>query len=402
VALVLAVALVPSRALAQEQPISTVPDPAETRLRFGPLLVNPTLSLTNAGVDTNTFHEAEIENPKKDFNIVVTPEAALWMRFGRTWFNGLLREDLVWFRTYSSERSGNGRYAVGWFVPLTRVTIDTHANWTRTRERPAPEIDSRSDRRQQAAGASIEIRALPGTFFGARVNRAEVDFDEASTFDGVNLHDELNRVSTSEALTVRHELTPLTSLTLDLVQAQDRFDFSPDRDSDSSKVLAGVKLDPFALISGTVQVGYRRFEPKSPGLDGFDGVVVQAGLTYVLRDSTKVTVSGSRDLQYSYDADQPYYLQSGLSGSVSQRIHGPVDVEARAGSQRLAYSTRKDVVVEVADRMDRVRTYGAGLGYHVRPDLRVALNVDHDARKSEVSSHEYQGLRYGAAVTYGF
>jgi hypothetical protein len=122
------------------------------------------------------------------------------------------------------------------------------------------------------------------------------------------LQQELNRTVTTAAFTARHRLTPLTTLTLDVAREQDRFEFSPLRDSDSTSVTAGVKFDPFALIKGSAWVGYRSFTPLLPGTPAFNGVIADGKLWYVLGESTRIDVEVQRDLQYSYDTTQPYYI----------------------------------------------------------------------------------------------
>ena len=51
--------------------------------------------------------------------------------------------------------------------------------------------------------------------------------------------------------------------------------------------------------------------------------------------------------------------------------------------------------------MDHVHTYGSGVGLHIGRDLRIGFNLDHQERISEVPNRGYDGLRYGASVTYG-
>ena len=81
------------------------PNPANIRVRIGPLLLNPTLALTNAGIDTNIFNDAEADQPKRDFTLTVTPQADVWLRMGRTWLMGNIKEDIVWYnRTRASGR----------------------------------------------------------------------------------------------------------------------------------------------------------------------------------------------------------------------------------------------------------------------------------------------------------
>ena len=378
------------------------PDPSRVRVRIGPVMLNPTLSLTNAGIDTNVFNEADADQPKKDFNITVTPQTELWLRMARTWITGLIKEDIVWYNKYSSERSANSAYTVGWVVPLTRISFAAAGTWMKTRERPGFEIDARSKRTQQTYTASVEVRALPKTLFGVRAERTKFDFDQNAVFNAANLQNELNRTATTEAVTIRHELTPLTSLAIDVSRVQDRFEFSSLRDSDSTQVAVGLKFDPFALISGTAQIGFRDFTPASPDVPDYQGATALANLTYLAGGSTRLSASGSRDVQYSYDVNQPYFLQTGFALSLAQQIYGPVDLEGRIGRQQLAYRERSGAAATIAGRTDHVRSYGAGVGYHMGSDMRLAFNVERQERKSGVADRSYHNLRYGTAITYGF
>ena len=399
---ILVVVAVLRAACAGAQAAPAAPDPATVRVRIGPLWLNPTLALTNAGIDTNVFNEAEPDQPKRDFTITVTPQSDLWLHMGRTWISGVVKEDLVWYKQYASERSGNTSYTLGWLVPLTRISFSVAGTWLKTRERPGFEIDARSERHEQAYNGSVEIRALSKTFFGVRGERRKVDFDKAAIFLGSSLQDELNRTLTTGALTLRHALTPLTSFTVDVAREQDRFEFSPGRDSDSNAVTFGLNFDPFAIINGSARLGFRDFRPLSSDVPGYSGTMAEVNLSYVALGSTKVGFQATRDVRYSYDLSQPYYLQTSVLASLAQQIFGPVDVEGRIGAQRLEYRGRVSAVGPNLNRIDHVRTYGGGVGYHMGSALRVAFNVDETKRESVVDSRQYNGLRYGTKVTYGF
>jgi hypothetical protein len=162
-----------------------------------------------------------------------------------------------------------------------------------------------------------------------------------------------------------------------------------------------VKLDPAAVIKGGAVVGYRDFQPLDASLAGFKGTTVAADLSYVLLGATKFAVKGTRDVQYSYDVNQPYYVQSGMNLEISQQIVGPLDAVGRAGAARLEYRDRAGAAVAVSNRVDHVETYGGGLGYHVGRETRIGFNIDQYQRLSPVSGRQYKGLRYGIAVTYG-
>jgi hypothetical protein len=389
-----------SAAVARAQ-VPAEPDVSKLR-KLGPLYFNPTLALTNAGVDTNVFNEPDDAVPKKDFTLTVSPKSAMWMRFGRTWLNANITEDIVWYKKYASERSSNADYKVSLLVPLTRIAFIIGGDKVATRERPGFEIDTRSRRSELAANGAIELRALTKTFFGLRAERRHLQFDKAEVFLGTNLHDALTRTMTSEALTIRNELTPLTNVVIDFGREQDRFDYDPLRDSDSTQVNVGIKFDQLALIKGGMQVGFRDFSPVVKTVAGFKGLTTAVDLSYVFLGSTRVQVGASRDVQYSFDVNQPYYVQTGVTASLTQQIFGPLDLQGRIAAARLAYRTREDVTVVDPNRVDHTRTYGVGVGYHMGANLRLGFNLDWNKRESVVTNRTYHGLKYGTAITYGF
>ncbi len=206
---------------------------------------------------------------------------------------------------------------------------------------------------------------------------------------------------TTAGITVRQQLTPLTSITVEGSDEQDRFELSPLRNSDSRAVSASVAFDPLALIKGRARVGYRDFKPLDPTLPPYDGLTASVDLSYVLLNMTKFAIQSMRDVQYSYDVNQPYYLQTGVNGSITQQIFGPVDVVGRAGIQHLDYRDRSGTS-DSGSRLDTVQTYGGGVGYHVGPDLRIGVNVDYVKRTSPIPIRQYHGLVLGTSVTYGF
>jgi hypothetical protein len=68
----------------------------------------------------------------------------------------------------------------------------------------------------------------------------------------------------------------------------------------------------------------------------------------------------------------------------------------------MAYRDRAGVQVAAEDRVDHFRTYGAGLGYHIGQDIRLALNFDQQKRTSQAQDRSFEGLKVGTAVTVGF
>jgi hypothetical protein len=370
-------------------------------VRIGPVEVYPTLALTNFGVDSNVFNEPDQAAPKRDFTLTITPATDLRLRLGRSRLTGTIREDFVYYQTYASERSANTALNGGFQSQLNRVILKAGASYLSTRERPGFEIDVRSQRSEAGVNGTVEIRILPKTFVGLRADQTRIDYDKDAVFLDSNLHFALKRTMTTEALTVRYRVTPLTSLTADVGREQDRFDFSPLRDSDSTRVMAGVRFEPRALIKGSASFGYRDFEPLSPDTAPYRGAVAAFDLFTAL-GPTKLALQGNRDVQYSYDLNQPYYVQTGASGSITQHLVGPVDAVGRLGVARLDYQNRIVTGRLLPVRTDYVHSFGAGFGYRMARRTRIGFNVDESRRTSGLVLRQYDGLTFGISVTYGF
>jgi hypothetical protein len=396
-----AVALLIAQASSAQTAGDDGPDPAVVRVRIGPLWMNPTIAMPNIGIDTNVFNDPPNVTPKRDFTVTIVPKTDLWLRMGRTWLSGLIAEDVVWYEKYTAERSVNNTYRIGWKAPLNRLVLTTSATWLSTRARPGFEIDARARHREPTFAGSVEVRGFSRTYLGVRGSWNQVRFDESAVFKGSNLHEQLDRTATSAAVTLRHELTPLTSITFSVGRSEERFRSATSRDSTSSDYSVGLTFDPDALIKGNATFGYTSYKPASADLPGYRGTTASVGLTYTLLGSTRFSATMTRAVDFSYDINQPYYLLTGGTGSIAQQIFGPLDVVARAGAQRLQYRSRVDAIVTAPDRTDRVRSYGLGMGIHMGQDLRLGFNLDKERRTSVLTDRQYEGLKYGTSITYG-
>ena len=400
--LLIVIGLVYPAPVRAQAPADGGPDPAAVRVRLGPLAMIPTMGLSNLGVDKNVFNDPPGKQPREDFTATLTPKTDLWLHVGGTWVTAAINEQIIWYQKYASERSASNAYSVGWKLPLTWLIVNTNVAYAKVRDRPGFEVDARVSRKDLAYGGSVEGRIMSKTFFGVRGERRKVDFDQAALFLDVNLHDELNHVTTSSGLLLRHQITSLTSISVNATRSEDRFEFSPLRDSVSTMLGTTVTFDPFALIHGSATFGFRDFEPRSSRLPSFKGSTMAIDLSFSIYETTRFGVHAVRDIEYSYDVNQPYYLLTGFDASIAQQIFGPFDTVLRVGEQRLAYRDRIGATINASNRTDAVHSKGLGVGYHLGKELRLGFNLDTIHRTSVVVSRPYEGLKFGTALTYGF
>ena len=308
----------------------------------------------------------------------------------------------MYYQTYSSERSINSAYQAAVTVPFNRLTLRGGGGFTETRDRFGFEVDARAQHTEGGFQGGADLRAFGKTSLKLNARRARVQFADDAEFLGDRLGVQLDRVVTGGSVAVQHRLTPFTSLSVTVDRTQDRFEFSPLRDSDSTSVMGGVDFAASALISGSASFGYRNFDPISADLAGYQGPTALINLAYVAHGWARLGLEAVRDTQFSYQVAEPYYVLSGLTGTISQHVFGPFDGVGRVGYQRLAYQRRTGATDPGRDRVDIVHTFGGGIAYRVGREMRIGFNVDNQQRTSVLQDRRFGGLRYGTSVTYGF
>jgi hypothetical protein len=377
-----------------------VEDPFETaRFRLGPVRFTPVFEITSVGHDSNVFNESE--NPKPDTTAAFGPTVRLWMRPAGTRLSAKLGGQYLYFREFANERSWNTRNEVRWEVPLARVTPFVEGNFTNSQERQGYEIDARARRQDDGFVVGTGLRISGKTSFVVSHRRSNVEYDEEETFFGMSLGEALNRREDLTRVQFRYALTPLTTLVVDTDVARDRFDLNSVRDADSIRVLPGFELNPLALISGRVFVGFRQFDPLSSDLPDYRGVVASVDATYILLGSTRFQFKVDRDVVYSYEALRPYYALLDTGVTVTQRVTHAWEIVGRASRQTLAY---RHLQASVAGEpgSDHGHTLGGGIGYRVGETLRLGVDANHYTRRSDFDGRrDYDGLRVFGSISYG-
>jgi hypothetical protein len=395
----------------------TVPDPfTSAKVRVGPFAVNPVVSVSDFGVDSNVFNSWE--NPQSDWTATFKGGADTWLRLGKARLNTKLQVGYVYFAEFGTERSWNTDDSARLELPLTHLRPWIGVSYLNVKERPGYEIDKRARRTEVGIGGGIDYVFSRKTTLGVSLKKKRIDFPTDETIGDTYLRDVLNRDETLGIAALRYSLTPLTMLVMEGRIERERFEFSPERDANGFRILPGVEFDPHALVSGAAHVGYRNLKMLTPGFPDYTGPVADVNLNYRLLGVTRFDVRVNRDVEYSYEITEPYYVLTGATASVTQSVGGPWAVVARYGRQRLDYrrvalaaflpgvaqgsSLAADPNQGAEGRSDKVVYYGGGISYKLGPSMRLGFNMDYYTRKSERDVHQYEGLRAGTSVTYDF
>lgn len=372
-------------------------DPAAlAAFQVGPLALTPTFALRDVGVDTNVLGRPEGE---ADFTMTFVPGLDAWLRIGRLRLSSETELEWLYYRKTVSQRgfsvmeTGKAELLLSYLTPYVSGTYDN------TKRRQSAELDVRV--RQRTTGWAGGVKVYPGarTDIGLEYRSERVRFDDED-LGGILLGASLDRDSEVAAFEVKYAVTALTRVVTRVMIEQDRFTRAAFRNSDSWSVLPGLEFRPSALVAGTAFVGYRKFETLDPTLPDFEGVVASVDLKYVARDMTKIQGLVSRNVEYSFEPEQPFYVQSEWRLELTQAITYDWDVKAQAGRTKLDYE--QVAGAPLSGRVDYLWVYGGGIGRRFGIELRVGFDVAYTRRKSALPGRNYEGWRFGGSVTYGY
>lgn len=386
----------PAIVAAQVSPPQPLAPESAPRFRVGTLRLDPTFAVTNVGVDSNVFNTPEFGSA--DFTATISPATNGWwnVRRVRTLFRGQV--DLVYFKTFASERSVDGGLAGRVELGLNRITPWTEIASYSGRQRVGYEINERTRRSRTDLSLGTMAQVGSKTTVDLGLRRTVTDWSGNENAVGPNLREFLARTTSSVNVVYTQRLTVLTAVVVEASAGRDRFEFAPFRDTDMVSAVAGFDLKPRALISGSARVGYKKADPVGGEMTAFRGFVARVSTGYNLGTRARVLVDANRDMEYSFEPLYPYYVLTGAAVTLRQRVGGPWDVESNIGRQGLAYSLVPGS--GLAARSDRVIQLGIGVGFNLSTGMRVGWNLYRMTRESPLPQRDYRGYRIGTSLTY--
>lgn len=366
--------------------------------RTGPVSVYPTVAVRDIGFDSNVYNDAT--GPKGDFTYTFAPRLYVVTPIGNSRFVGTGFGNLVYFQTYKDQQAVGGLFQARYEVMSPGFRPFATAGFADRRERRGLEIDERVRQRQTTATLGADMDVTTRTALTAWVGRVQTGWDRNALYDGVSLSEQLDYSTDIFAAGAKFKATPFTTIGMTAEVHRDRFERSPVRDADRLLIGPSVDFDAGASIVGHVRVGYQRFDPIDPIVADHRGVAAQADLRYTFRDLTEAKLETRRDVDYSYDPIQPYYLEAGGVLTVSQRVIGPLQVIAIGERHTLRHQRLSQTSFD--GRTEITHTAGGGFALQIRKQMRFELIYQSTRRTStEPGWREYERRRLFASVFYG-
>ncbi|HMC77324.1 MAG TPA: outer membrane beta-barrel protein [Vicinamibacterales bacterium] len=361
---------------------------------LGPVQITPSVVLTDMGVDQNVFNDPV--DPKSDFTFTLTPRAEVRFRMRRLRLTYLSTTEYVYFETFKSEGGLNTSSSARLELDLGRLKPYGSVQGLNSQSRPNTEVDARARHHDLTYGAGVSFKIASRTSVVVNGTTGTVAYDEDEpTFRGVDLADSFNGRRRGVDTGIALELTPITTLNVTLGRDEQRFTLSPDRDANSWRVSATASFNPSGVLTGSASLGYRDFQPLSSTIEPYAGLVSSASIGVTIYSRHQVSAQFNRDVQYSYDRESVYYVNTGGTVTWTWLFAGPLDVRGTAGRVRMAYQ-------DDADGVDRTTTYGGGIGYRLPHQARLGLNVLWTRRDSSTDPlRGFRNHRIFAGLSWG-
>jgi hypothetical protein len=372
------------------------------QIEFGTLALYPTLQILDAGLDDNVFNTPLA--PQSDYTMTVASRVVSVLRLGSNELLFQAGNDYVWFNESTSERSNNTQYATRFNMSASRFKPYIGVEYLRTRMRRSPEIDARARRVDRNVLGGMAFEVSPRTALTASVRLDDTNYAEGERFHNVALDAALNRSGRGADAGVRYSVTPLTTLSVTAGYEAQEFKESHIRDLTRYTVGPMLEFSPEAAIRGRVMTALELFRPEDPALDERMGIAYQALLNWSLFGRTTFDLGTGRNITYSYQDTEPYYLLTNVRLLVTQPLPGWFELYGSYDWQHLTYSWRldADATSSEPDRVDTLTSATGGFGMRLGQAFHVKVGVERTRRRSiEDSLQNFKRMRIMTTVTVG-
>ena len=371
-------------------------EPTSGVLSIGRIRLAPGVVVKEIGWDSNVFDEAE--NPKEDFIAAVAPDVAVFTRLRFLQLSAYTGVDFNYFRTYDQENSVGHSVRARGDVLLSRFRPFVAGGRTRSRTRPNGEIDVRADRVEEefSGGLAFDISTYGQVYASAYQFRTT--FRDAFE-DGVNLATSLSRNSNQYSAGLRTDLTPLLALVASVSFRDELFRADPSRNAEAWFATADFRFDPEAVVTGQIVLSFEEFNPANPGIRPFRGLVGNATILYSFLELGRISVSALRRTEFSFNAEDAYFVENGITLSYTHRLFGEVDAQVKGGKSFFDYGFSQTS----PERQETLDIVGAGLGYNLGNRTRISLNYEFARRRSpQLIERNYDRRRAFVAWNFAY
>jgi hypothetical protein len=371
--------------------------------KFGPFRIQPSLVISNAGVDSNVYYS--LIEPIKDFTITAGPAASIYIPVHRKFVLSLYGSpQYVWYSKTERERTWNYYLSGATQFSLKNVFFSLEGTYSDARERWNTEIDIRPRRMEVGYGGSVLVKLAWKTSFSLAYRTVKYDYASVIYEGGFDVHEKLNRRENYANASFFYQAAALRRFFLDFEYGQYEFDFTTQAaigDSRSGAVYAGVEVSRLGRrVRGRVRVGYKKFDVRAADGPDYQGIVGDSQLWIRLARPFVIRGSYVRDVRFSLWYSNPYYIESRSGAGVSFYLLRFLrfDYDFSIGRNRYpVLGGGPDL-----KRFDEYSIHSGGIYFRVRNTVALGFIASWWARNSNIAAEDDKRTFFGLNLTYDF
>jgi len=375
--------------------------------RLGALRINASLSLANAGYDTDVYYgyfgesvpdftlsasiPVQVLCPLGDRAVLELNDSPQYLFYGRT----------------EKERAWNNIFGGGLHIALERLYIHLGGGLENVRQRLSPELDINVRTKADRLNGTLLWQAAEKVSLAALYGYARYDYGEAG-LGGYDLSGTQNREERTVDLVTYLQPTARARLFLDGQYAVSIFaePGSGHRDTRSYGIFGGLSFvkredeaGPVDPPQGSISLGYKRFDVLDASLSDGWGFVGAVNVSMGIIAKTSVTAFLSRDFVFSVYSDEVFLLSTAFGGGVSRRLSRRSTVSYNATFGRSDYP---EGVGSPEDRdyrfTNHLITVNARMARHLTVTFQASLSRRAIGAGGSARNRHFLGL----SLVYGF
>ncbi len=376
-------------------------DMARARLRLGPVRILPSVSVWNAGYDSNVYGTSD--NPVADWTFTINAGARFLVPFGPKFvFRADAFPQYTWYHELTDRDQFGGVYNASLYGFFNRLTTEFAGNYSQQYNRYSSEVDSLVFETSKSAVARLELELSAKWSLFGRGEYQEVNYDQIQGPPlqdiGVILND---RTSTAGRGGVRYHISPEWSVALLGEGTFSEFDITPNlRNNTSTAGLMSLEYNRPRFFVNLVG-GWR--EGKGEDSDYFPDYSTGVGsffLSWFPISWIELQGFGHRSVTYSITLENPYYFENRIGGKINIQVGSRVLLRGYGLTGPNNYPRAQLVDGEPVKRRDDYDQYGGGFSILLWRPLVLSGLVNRTVVDSNIPGQGRHYTRYTAMFSF--
>ncbi|MBE3119803.1 MAG: outer membrane beta-barrel protein [Candidatus Atribacteria bacterium] len=372
--------------------------------KFGPFRIQPSLVISNAGVDSNLYYSTN--EPIKDYTVTAGPAAILYVPIHRKFVLSLYGSpQYVWYSKTDRERTWNYYFSGAAQLSLKNVFFSLEGIYSDARERWNTEIDIRPRRKEEGYGGSVLVKTSRKTSVSLGYRTVKYNYESVVYGDSFDVRERLNRQESYANFSFFYQASTQRRFFLDFEYGQYEFDFAIQAaigDSRSAAAYAGLDLSRLGRrVRGRIRVGYKKFDIRNPEVPDNGGVVGDSQLSVRLAKPFVIRGSYVRDVRFSLWYDNPYYVESRPGAGVSLYLLRFLRLDYDYSVGRNRYPVVGGGGPDVK-RLDEYSIHSAAVYFRIKKTVALGFIASLWTRNSNLETEDDRRTFFGLNLTYDF